>query len=542
MTRMGADRELISWSKVLTAVLRRHTLLAIWLVVAIGVRVAFWALTDRTWEDALITVANARNAVEGVGLTNHPGDGIVHSFTSAASVLIPLIGELLNHGWGLNAVRIASLLATVASIAYGYAIARRLGLGAWTTSFALGYLALNLHHVFYGMAGMETQVAVAVVLAGTYHVLAGHHLRSGLAGGLAILARPDLILFAVPVLLWAATSGGRPLLRTGAATAVVVLPWVIFTTLYYGSPVPHSIPAKALIWSPLRSMGESTAEAVRVLGQQASTGFANAVRGFTPFYEDTFVISAPLPLSIGLAIGATMLVLTVVGAWTTRRVPRWWPAVSFVALFAVYRALLLPASYFDWYLPPFTALCALLIAAALQRASLRTPMFARGLVVVLLVGVAVHLPFTFALESRIQREVEDGVRRPVGQYLHEVMTPDEEFMAESAGYFGFYSRRTIWDQPGLTSPTSYAATRTLPQEDRRVEGLLNALRPDWAVLRPMEWSRLERDFPEAAACYSPTRSFGIPGRDRIGWGGLEKLTLDWSYTVYQRDACDQIAE
>jgi hypothetical protein len=457
-------------------------------------------------------------------------------------VLIPLVGELLNSGWGLSALRVASLLATVASIAYGYAIARRLGLGAWTTSFALGYLALNLHHVFYGMAGMETQVAVAVVLAGTYHVLARHLLRSGLAGGLAVLARPDLLLFAIPVLVWAATRGWRSLVRTGAATAVVTVPWLIFTTAYYGSPVPHSIPAKALIWSPLRSMFESPEEAVRVLGQQAASGFANAVRGFTPFYEDTFVVAAPLPLSIALAIGAAMLVLTVVGAWTTRRVPGWWPALAFVAMFAAYRALLLPASYFDWYLPPFTALCALLIAAALQRAMNRTPVVARGLVVVLLVGVVVHLPFTFGLESRIQREVEDAVRRPAGLYLNEVMTPDEEFMAESAGYFGYYSRRTIWDQPGLTSPTSYAATQTLPPDDRRVEGLVDALRPDWAVLRPMEWSRLERDFPEAAACYSPTRSFGMLGRDRIDWGGLEKVTLDWSYTVYRRDACDQPAD
>jgi hypothetical protein len=503
--------------------------------------VYFWAATGRTWEDALISVSNARNALDGIGLTNHPGEGLVHSFTSVASVFIPLLGEVVHPGWGLAALRVASLLAAVVTVAYAYALGRRLRLGPWAMSFVLGYLALNQHHIFYGVAGMETQVAVAMVLATSYHVMAGHNVRAGLSAGLAILARPDLVLLAAPVIAWAAVAGLRPLARTVTATGVIVVPWLVFATAYYGSPMPHSIPAKALIWSPLRSVFDSAGEALRVIGQQLSSGLVNAVRGFAPFYEDTFVIAAPVPLAIALGFGAIMLVLVLVGAWLTRRVSGWWPILAFVGLFALYRALLLPPTYFDWYLPPFTALCALLIGVALQQANARTPRFARGLVAVLLVGVAAHLPFTVGLESRIQREIEDGVRRPVGLYLHDVMSPEQEFMAESAGYFGFYSGRTIWDQPGLTSPTSYAATRRLPPEDRRVEGLLNALRPDWAVLRPMEWARLERDFPDAAACYSAARSFGIPGRDRIGWGGLEKVTYDWSYTVYRRDACDQIA-
>jgi hypothetical protein len=72
-----------------------------------------------------------------------------------------------------------------------------------------------------------------------------------------------------------------------------------------------------------------------------------------------------------------------------------------------------------------------------------------------------------------------------------------------------------------------------------VEGLVNALRPDWAVLRPAEWERLERDFPDAARCYSAVRSFGTPGHDRIEWGGLEKVTYDESFTAYRRDGCEQ---
>ena len=36
---------------------------------ALVARLAFWWFTQRVWEDALITVAHARNAAEGLGLT-----------------------------------------------------------------------------------------------------------------------------------------------------------------------------------------------------------------------------------------------------------------------------------------------------------------------------------------------------------------------------------------------------------------------------------------------------------------------------------------
>lgn len=522
--------------------LARHPLLVLWTTAAVVVRLVFWVATDRTWEDALIAIAHARNAADGLGLTNHPGEGLVQGFTSALSVLIPLVGEVfVPEGGGLFAIRSASLLAAVAAVAYGYAMAARFGLGPLPTSFALGYLALNFNHVFYGIGGKETQIATAVVLALAYHVMAGHRLRSGVASGLAMLARPDFVLLVAPVLVWAATGGLRAALQTGAAAAVLVVPWLVFTTLYYGSPVPHSIPALALGWSPLPALGGPVDEVSGVLAGRATSGMANAVRAFTPFYEDTFVVSAPLPMGVLLAVGATMLVLAVVGAWGTRHVPRWWPILVFVAAFTVYRAFLQPTTYFDWYLPPYTALCALLIATALQRMTRRTPLLAKGAAAGLLLAVAIHLPFTIGLEARIQREVEDTIRHEVGLFLRDVVAPDEEFMSESVGYFGYYSGRTIWDQGGLTSPTAYAARRELPPEDRRVEGLVDALRPDWAVLRPMEWARLEQDFPDAARCYSAVRSFGEPGRDRIGYGGLEKVTFDWSYTVYRRDGCDQAA-
>ena len=513
---------------------RRHAVLILWTGIAVGARIAFWAATDRTWEDALITVSNARNALGDVGMTHHPGEGLVHSFTSALSVLVPLAGELLREGSGLAALRIASLIAAVATMGYGYAIARRLGIGGWPLGFVMAYLALNQNHILYGMAGMETQVAVAVLLAGVFHVLHGHHARAGFAAGVAVLARPDLVLWLAIVVAWAASGGWRTLSRAAAAAAMPLTPWLVFTTLYYGSPMPHSIPAKAAIWSPLPVLEGPPSAIVGQLGDRAIVSLVNIVRAFTPFYEDTFVIDAPVPLVVLLAIGALIVALMISGGRYSWNVATWRPAVAYVVLFTAYRAALLPLGYFDWYLPPFTAVCALLAGLGLQRLSRLSASVSRAIALVLVAGVAISLPFSFGLEATIQRDVEYGIRRTVGLYLREVIEPGEAFIAESAGYFGYYSKATIWDQPGLTSPTAYAATRSLPPANRRVEGLVDRLRPEWAVLRPPEWARLASDFPGAAACYTPMRSFGYPDRDRVAWDGLLKVSFDWSFTVYRR--------
>ena len=74
---------------------RSDPLLLVAVLIGLTVRVVFWQVTDRKFEDGLITVVHAVNAVNGIGLTHHPGEPVTHGFTTAISVLVPLVGELL---------------------------------------------------------------------------------------------------------------------------------------------------------------------------------------------------------------------------------------------------------------------------------------------------------------------------------------------------------------------------------------------------------------------------------------------------------------
>src|SRR3954462_179742 len=104
--------------------MRRHWPLACALVLAETVRIVFWAVTGRRYEDALITLTHAENAARGMGFVQHPQEGHVHGFTSALSALIPLAGELVHHGAGMPTIKTVSLFAAAATIVYAYAIAR----------------------------------------------------------------------------------------------------------------------------------------------------------------------------------------------------------------------------------------------------------------------------------------------------------------------------------------------------------------------------------------------------------------------------------
>src|SRR4051794_20380246 len=237
----------------------RHWPLTAGLLLAETSRIAFWAVTGRRYEDALITLTHAENAARGLGFVHHPQEGHVQGFTSALSALIPLAGEVVHHGAGMATIQTVSLFAAAATMVYAYLIARRLGLAAWPTFFLLAYLALDYNQIIFAMGGMETQIAVAVLLAGAFHVMRRDRIASGVLLGVAVLARPDFLIWTACALVWLffADRGRRDEATKTALIALAVLtPWLIFTSLYYGSPIPHTLVAKSISFAQLPALGD----------------------------------------------------------------------------------------------------------------------------------------------------------------------------------------------------------------------------------------------------------------------------------------------
>ena len=510
------------------------------ILLAVGVRLAFWILTDRVWEDALITVAHARNAVAGIGLTHHPGEPVTYGFTSAISVLVPLAGEIVVRGSGIFVLKAASVIAAALTIVVAARLCGRLGIGRWPTILVLVYLAVDQNQIFYGMAGMETQLAVLILLWSIDCVMAAGPYRMGLSFGLALLVRPDF-------LLWVASAGldlldrfpRRAFVAAGVAL-LVVAPWLIFTTIYYGSPIPNTILAKSAHFVAAPEGGDAGAM-IAWVAQSFSSRVLALIRTFTPFYEDTLVAAAPLPLGAAFLISIVTWALVVVGAVRSRRVPGWRAAVLFAGLFTLYRLVLLPGAYFDWYVPPHTAVLIILAGIGISRLPPIPQLDVRPIVAsVLAVAFAVHLPFSIGMERKLQLDVEDAVRRTVGEDLGRMIRPGETLATESAGYYEYYSNATMYDFPGLTSAVARRTLAALPANRRGIEDMIDALQPNWAALRPDEWAGIQALYPATAARYdlvetvtSPEGSilFDSEGRPRIEFWGYVKDASSWKILV-----------
>jgi hypothetical protein len=513
-------------------------------ILAVAVRLIFWVITDRVWEDALITVTHARNAVAGIGLTHHPGEPVTHGFTSAVSVLIPLLGEVVVRGSGIFVLKAVSVVAAAFTIVVAARICGRLKLGRWTTALVLVYLAVDQNQIFYGMAGMETQVAVLVLLSGIDTLMSMDSTRIGVSWALAILTRPDFLLWIASAGLDLLARSRRSLVRAAVIGLLIVLPWLIFTTIYYGSPIPNTILAKSAHFVTAPPAGlDPAATASWLVTSVGDRGLA-LLRTFTPFYEDTLVVSAPLPLGLAFFVSIVVWLLAFVGAIRSWRVPGWRAAVVFAAAFTAYRFALLPGAYFDWYVPPHTAVLIILAAIGIERLRPLPSFDPRPLLAVAgAVLFAVHLPLSTGLEAKLQQAVENGVRREVGLELGRQMRAGEAVVTESAGYYEFYSNATMYDYPGLTSPKARTTLAALPLDRRGIEDLIDALRPDWLALRPPEWEAVEFRYPETAAEYEVVRTVSAPPgsiefdaeqRPRIEFLGYRKDASSWQILVLHR--------
>ena len=493
---------------------------------AMALRVFFWVYTGRLWEDCLITTLHSENFWRGLGLTHwRPGQPPLHGFTSPLSVLIPLAGDAFHIGAGIAVQKALSVLAGGAAVFFACAWARHrlVGLSAPATVLVMGYLAFEHHQVLFGMAGMETQVVTAILLATLYFTAAFRPVPLGICCGLCMLGRPDFAFWVAIVGLYILVRDRRAFLQVAAAAAAVYLPWILFTTLYYGSPVPNTILAKGMgyhLWWQRDDLSFAIFKR-EIVDRVTGTYFFNTL--FQPlgpgFAGHGTHFRAVIP--DGGWVSNIMTALAVVGAAAAliRRQWVWAPPIAFLLVYAGYYLFLVPY-VFAWYLVPFSAMVVLLSARGLDELARLVPRprgrgWATSLFVIaylaLIVGV---LPVTIHAERNIQRYVENAGRKELGLYLHETLQPGQWIGCEPLGYTGYYSRRPVYDWPGLASRRVVAFQREHPDR-RTMHDMLIHFAPAAIVLRPHEYNR----WPENAHAwldrnYRLDREFIVPATAR----------------------------
>lgn len=469
---------------------------------AVAIRLFFWWYTRRVWEDALITVLHAENVVRGIGMTHYrTGQAPLHGFTSPLSVLVPLLGDLLRLGFGIEFLKLVGALSGGLAVCYalGLAIHPVARLPLPMAVLAMGYLAFEHHQILWGMSGMETQLVVAVLLMSFYYLAARKPLRLGIALGLCMLARPDFAMWTAIAGIYILIKDRRAFPGVVAAALAVYLPWILFTTWYYGSPFPNTMFAKGLgyfawwrdpnltfidikrnLWDRI-----SGTYLPNTIFQPLGPSFAGHGTGFRAVVNDKGLVADAM---VAFALAGTL------GAFVRRQ---WvlFPIAFFVFVYSLYYVFLVPY-VFGWYVIPFVGATVLLSAQGIAwvSAALRSPRWRAGtlgIVCTLYLGWVIGLlPLTFRTEKQIQEKVENRVRKQIGLYLHHVMGQDETIGCEPLGYVGYYSQRSVYDWPGLANREVVRYSIEHP-EGRSMNDMFEHFRPDYLVLRFYEYNYLK---------------------------------------------------
>lgn len=436
-------------------------------VLAIAVR--WWILrnTHSTTEDFLITLRYAENIAAGRGFVYNPGEHVLGTTTplytmilavSALAQLDPTtVGKTLN------------ILAEGASVLLICHLAALLGHGRAGWIAGLLY-AMTSAPISISIGGMETALVTLCGLAVTVAFIEKRPIAFAVSSAILALLRIDgLLLAAILTAGWVIEQRRTGLDRNSrldfsamGVFLVLSLPWVLFATFYFGSHVPTSVIAKLAVYGRIRS---GTLPNLETLQTQF---FAGAIQS---------------ALSVLFVLGAVLL-------WRQHRSTR-----GILLWFAAYLGVILVSRVpaFAWYfLPPLPIYylgvgigITTIAGSAFPTAERR---FALIGLILLAIPLSLHLK-SVGRDIANAQDLEDRVRRPLGEWLASVAKPAESVMLEPIGYIGYYSRMRVLDIIGLVSPEVISCYGSeVPNPQRCIVDREN---PDWLVLRPAERRSLD---------------------------------------------------
>lgn len=412
----------------------------------------------------------------------------------------------------------AVLLAVLAMLRLG----RRLGWSPAERLALAGFLALHAWLARWGISGMETPLAVLLVvlaleaLAATLLEGRGRASTAGVWFAFASLARPEVLF--LPLLAGmalAVASRGAEVPRSPRARPFAVgfaLPygaWLVAAHSLFHRLLPNTSAAKAGAWLDLERALTAVRESLRASLAAEAVPIALAV--------------------LALAFGAGEV-------W--RRLPSgrrafWlvvalWP-VTLVGFFA-----LAGVQVVSRYLLIATP-CVLVLGLAGFRHLTRGGGPTRRpagvpLVLALLLHGAINFGATLLVSAPAARAHAAGLRDSLGEigiWARETTPPGTLFAAADIGAFGYYSDRRVLDLYGLVTP-AMAPLTIRDGYDRVVHQLAfeSVERPLYLIDRARAEARLEADEPESPYRFLFARRIPNLGITRPG---------EWVYSVYRID-------
>jgi hypothetical protein len=441
-------------------------------ILAIVARFILLKLTHCTVEDAYITLRYAENLAQGHGFVYNFGERVLGTTTPLFTLLLGMAALL-----GLDALTAGKALCILADGAVCFLLWRLLAsFGRPTAGLVAALLyATASAPINFSIGGMETAL---VTLAGLTAIYGYNHRRGALMAvslALLFLLRIDGLLLAAALFTGWCLRERRIPWKLLALAILIALPWVLFATFYFGSPVPASATAKVLVYQRTRQL-------------------------FLPNLATLRHQYAGDPVHLALSL---VSLLGAVIAW--RRHAGLSPALVWFVLYHLgILASRAPVEAFGWYLVPplpvyyvatgigLTAVGRFILAPWMKPdgrwRNIPGPALRLACICMLAAPLVANLRSTRRHIADAQR-TEDVLRKPIGLWLAENTEPSDRVLLESIGYIGYFSRRPILDMVGLVSPEVIPSYRS--QVQHPLGDIVARFRPEIMVLRQSEMAEID---------------------------------------------------
>ncbi len=430
-----------------------------------------WRYRNIQVDDAYITYRYARNLASGSGFAYNPPQPVLGTTTPLYTLLLSLAAVLGMDIPSASLVFGGASLFVLAVLFYFFSRDQSRRSMAHLPALLVVFMPGSVL-----ILGMETALYAALIYTALY---AAAHKRYALAvilAALATLTRYDGILVAVLALFyeWYATKSFP--LKNGLLYAGILLPWLVYATLTFGSPLPNTFFAKTGELSGNVFVDELSNNVLTLLG---------------------FLSLQVVP---GWLAGLVLLALCV-AAWLAGKSAFVRLIAAWCGVYLAAYALLRIRYTFHWYYYPF--LPGLLLASMdiLQTAREKTlEKFNWLSAQVLTVLVLVPLLLTVALGSlRLLQQADTapalGSRNKVYALAAEWIcrhTPEQATVAvPEIGLIGWHCDRPIVDPFGLVSPEMIPFI----QSGDKLGGVV-ALRPDVIVITNVPKDEQPFNIPE----------------------------------------------
>ncbi len=422
------------------------------------------------YEDALITFRYAENLAKGIGFVYNPGERVLGSTAPLYGLILALFNK-----FNLDIFVWSGIFNLACDIVLIYLLAQILmsiehpARRDISTAVAL-LIGTYFPFLRVTVSRMETSLFLCLVIIAIWCLKKNHLALLGIVLGGLVLTRIDgLLLLGIILawLLWQRRSIPSSLL---VALAAVLIPYGLATTLYFGSPIPHSAIAKAVIYPQVHAEQFSRLQSLIKLMHHVFMG---------NFYHRLFLI--PLAL-IGLNV-----LMRAKNAWF----------IPLLAWFILYFVSLGLSNTFihEWYLAPPLLVYVISAGSGIGLLghrllfTLKIPSWGRSLAIVLFTVILILINGYVATDKTDKEyRFERNVRQNIGLWLRERANSTQSVLLEPIGYIGYYSGLRVYDAMGLISPQAIVYFMNYGAKDYMIAWALEAL-PDFVVLRPHEFQQ-----------------------------------------------------